>query len=136
MNFSDRLKEKRLEANLSQLSLSKTVGISHRTIQNYECGISKPQSLELVQKLAKTLNTSVEYLIDGADMYVIAAHEKAGAKAAKDINELVTEVSGLFAGGTLDDASIDGAMKALNDAYWLAKEKNKKYTPKKYRQGE
>ena len=24
-------------------------------------------------------------------------------------------------------------MKALNDAYWIAKEKNKKYTPKKYR---
>ena len=23
-------------------------------------------------------------------------------------------------------------MKALNDAYWLAKEKNKKYAPKKY----
>jgi hypothetical protein len=24
-------------------------------------------------------------------------------------------------------------MKALNDAYWIAKEKNKKYTPKKHR---
>ena len=27
-------------------------------------------------------------------------------------------------------------MKALNDAYWIAKEKNKKYTPKKYRKSE
>ena len=25
--------------------------------------------------------------------------------------------------------------KALNEAYWIAKEKNKKYTPKKYRKG-
>lgn len=24
----------------------------------------------------------------------------------------------------------DGAMKALNDAYWITKEKNKKYTAK------
>jgi len=24
-------------------------------------------------------------------------------------------------------------MKALQDAYWIAKEKNKKFTPKKYR---
>ena len=41
----------------------------------------------------------------------------------------------LFAGGTLSEDALDGAMKALNDAYWRAKEKNKKYTPKKYRSG-
>ena len=28
---------------------------------------------------------------------------------------------------------LDGAMQALTRAYWIAKEKNKKYTPKKYR---
>ena len=45
-------------------------------------------------------------------------------------------MTGMFAGGHLDDESLDGAMKALNDAYWIAKEKNKKYTPKKYRREE
>ena len=56
--------------------------------------------------------------------------------AEQDIDELVGEVTGMFAGGHLDDESLDGAMKALNDAYWIAKEKNKKYTPKKYRREE
>ena len=28
---------------------------------------------------------------------------------------------------------MDVMMQAIMDAYWLAKEKNKKYTPKKYR---
>ena len=64
---------------------------------------------------------------------VAEAHEKGGAKAARDIDELVSEVTGMFAGGSLSEEALEGAMKALNDAYWIAKEKNKKYTPKKYR---
>ena len=43
---------------------------------------------------------------------------------------------GLFAGGQLSEDALEGAMRALNDAYWMAKEKNKKFTPKKYRQQE
>ena len=61
-------------------------------------------------------------------MLVVAAHEKGGSKAARDIDELVSEVTGMFAGGRLSDEALDGAMKALNEAYWIAKEKNKKYT--------
>lgn len=36
-------------------------------------------------------------------------------------------MTGLFAGGKLSEDALEGAMKALNDAYWMAKEKNKKY---------
>ena len=51
-------------------------------------------------------------------------------KAAKDIEELVSEVTGMFAGGELSEDAIEGAYKALTDAYWIAKENNKKYAPK------
>ena len=64
------------------------------------------------------------------------AHQKGGAKAARDIDELVGEVTGLFAGGQLSEDALEGAMRALNDAYWKAKEKNRKYTPKKYQRHE
>ena len=57
----------------------------------------------------------------------------AGAKGAKQAQALVDEVSGLFAGGNIADEDLDVMMKALQDAYWIAKEKNKKFTPKKYR---
>ena len=84
------------------------------------------------QKLANTLNTTTEYLLGSAGEYIIEAREKGGAKAARDIEELVSEVTGLFAGGKLSEDALEGAMKALNDAYWFAKEKNRKFTPKKY----
>ena len=41
--------------------------------------------------------------------------------------------TGLFAGGELADEDLDEMMKGIQEAYWIAKEKNKKYTPKKYR---
>ena len=46
------------------------------------------------------------------------------------IEELVSEVTGMFAGGELSEDAIEGAYKALTDAYWIAKENNKKYAPK------
>lgn len=133
MLFKERLKEKRHEANLTQAELAKKAGVSTRTIQNYELGTRKPYQIEVVQKIADALNTTTEYLLGSSGIIVAEAHEKGGAKAARDIDELVSEVTGMFAGGSLSEEALEGAMKALNDAYWIAKEKNKKYTPKKHR---
>ena len=133
MVFKDKLKEKRLEAGLTQAELAKKAGTTSRTIQNYELGKSKPSNMEIIQKIADALGTTTEYLLGSSGTYVVEAHEKGGAKAARDIDELVSEVIGMFAGGRLSEEALEGAMKALNDAYWIAKEKNKKYTPKKHR---
>lgn len=136
MVFKDKLKEKRLEAGLTQAELAAKAGTTARTIQNYELGKSKPSNMEIAQRIADILGTTTDYLLGGSGTYVVEAHERGGAKAARDIDELVSEVTGMFAGGRLSEDALDGAMKALNDAYWIAKEKNKKYTPKKYRKGE
>lgn len=131
--FKDRLKEKRLEVGLTQVELAGKAGVTTRTIQNYELGNRKPANMEVIQRIADALNTTTEYLLGSSGAYVVEAQERGGAKAARDIEELVSEVTGLFAGGELSEEAIEGAMKALNDAYWMAKEKNRKYTPKKYR---
>ena len=131
MGFKERLKEKRLEANLTQVQLAEKISVTARTIQNYELGTRKPTKLDVVEKLAEALNTTSEYLLGKGGMLVLAAQEQGGSKAAKDIDELVSEVSGMFAGGHLSDEALDGAMQALNKAYWIAKEKNKKYGKKK-----
>ena len=133
MVYKDRLKETRLEAGLTKVELAKKAGVTTRTIQNYELGNRKPANMEVIQRIADALNTTTEYLLGSSGAYVVEAQERGGAKAARDIEELVSEVTGLFAGGELSEEAIEGAMKALNDAYWMAKEKNRKYTPKKYR---
>ena len=61
------------------------------------------------------------------------AAEKGGTKAARDVDQLVSEVIGLFAGGEIDEEEKDGIMAALNEAYWIAKKSNAKYSSKKSR---
>ena len=46
----------------------------------------------------------------------------------------MSEVTGLFAGGEMAEEDMDTMMKAISDAYWIAKEKNRKYTRKDYSQ--
>ena len=133
MSFKERLKEQRLSAGLTQVDLAERAKVTSRTIQNYELGTRAPKNIEIVQRLATALGCPVEQLLESREMYVVEAQQKGGARAARDIEELVQEVTGLFAGGQLDEESLEGAMRALNDAYWLAKEKNKKYAPKRYR---
>ncbi|MCI8652087.1 MAG: helix-turn-helix transcriptional regulator [Angelakisella sp.] len=133
MDFKHRLKQRRTELSMTQTELAQKTGVTLRTIQYYENGDRSPANIEIAQKLAVALDTNVEYLLGSGGKLVVMAHEQGGAKAAKDVDELVSEVQGLFAGGRLDDEAMDGVMEALFTAYMMAKKKNRKYTPKKYR---
>ena len=91
-----------------------------------------PSDSLYLQRLAVALNTTTEYLT-GTSSAVVEAYEKGGARSARDVDQIVSEVAALFAGGELSAEQKEGVMAALNRAYWDAKETNKKYTPKKYR---
>ncbi len=136
MAFAENLKEKRAQSGLTQAELAMKAGVTARTIQNYELGTRKPGNMVIVQRIADALGTTTERLLSSGETLVVAAHERGGARAAKDINELVSEVTGMFAGGKLSDDALDGAMRALNEAYWIAKDKNKKYGRKKKKDAE
>ena len=136
MAFAENLKEKRAQSGLTQAELAMKAGVTARTIQNYELGTRKPGNMVIVQRIADALGTTTEHLLSSGETLVVAAHERGGARAAKDINELVSEVTGMFAGGKLSDDALDGAMRALNEAYWIAKDKNKKYGRKKKKDAE
>ena len=132
MKFNERLKELREKNNLTQEQLAKISGVSSRMIQRYEYGTSRPR-LDAAEKIAKALNVSTDELLGNADMLVAQANEKYGARGAKQAKQLTDEVTGLFAGGDMAEEDMDLMMKAIQDAYWIAKEKNKKFTPKKHR---
>ncbi len=63
-----------------------------------------------IQKIADALNTTTEYLLGSSGTYVVEAHERR-RKAAKDIEELVSEVTGMFAGGELSEDAIEELIK-------------------------
>lgn len=134
MSFGKRLKEARTKAGLQQKELAQKSGVSLRTIQNWEGDKRRPSHLEAVAEVAKVLGVSGAQLLDENDNRVIEAAERGGSKGKRDVEALIAEVSGLFAGGELNEEEKDGVIAALNWAYWEAREKNRKYTPKKYRE--
>ena len=134
MKFGEKVRRLRNEKGLSQTELGNLCGLSLRTIRNYEVDGRYPKQREVYSKLAAALGCDVNYLLSENEEFVLQAKQTYGYQGARDAEELIADISALFAGGELSEDAKDGVMRALQDAYWMAKEKNReKYTPKKYR---
>ena len=132
MTFAEKIKKERLSRGMDQPTFAKHIGVSPRTISYYENGRTFPRTRDDYKRIADVLEVSVDYLLTENDEFVLQAGEQYGSKGKRDARELMEEVSGLFAGGDLADEDLDEMMRGIQEAYWIAKEKNKKYTPKKY----
>lgn len=133
MKFGEKLRKYRLEKNMTQSELSKKAGINVNTISNYESGKTYPQNREVYTILAEILGVNADHLHNENDDFLSDASAKYGPRGARQAQELVEELTGLFAGGDLAEEDMDAMARAVQEAYWDAKEKNRKYSPKKYR---
>lgn len=62
LNIGERISQLRKQHQLSQDDLAKKVGVSRTIIGNYERASNTP-SIEVLLKLAKAFNVSVDYLV-------------------------------------------------------------------------
>ena len=134
MKFSEKLSQARKKAGLTQEELATIVGLTRKAVNNYEIGKTHPRTRDMYKKLADTLKLDVNYLLTEDEEFIAGASELYGSRGAKQAKLLIESAQGLFAGGELSDNDKDAVMRALQDAYWVAKEENvTKYTPKKFR---
>lgn len=137
MKFGEKLRGLREQKGLSQTELGNRVGLSLKTIRGYEIYDVYPRKREVYSRLAEALDVDASYLINEGEAFVLDAAGVYGSRGRKGAEKLVTELSGLFAGGDMAEEDMDEMMLALQEAYWIAKRNNRKYTPKKYlNQGE
>jgi transcriptional regulator with XRE-family HTH domain len=132
MKFSGKFRTLRQNAGLKQKELGTALGVSARTIVKYENGQSYP-SAEFLPKIAAFFDITIDSLMNEDDEFLATAYEKGGSKGIRGASALIDEVVAMFAGGKLSDDDRDAAMRAIQNAYWIAVEENKKYAPKKYR---
>jgi len=138
--FAEKVKDARAALEMTQGELAEKIGISVNAVSSYEKGIKTPRA-STMEKLAAVLQVSITFLTDDTcedplkdiekDGYIKKAREQYGNSGAKQAQALTAELSGLFAGGDIAEEDMDAMMKAVMDAYWIAKEKNKKFAPKK-----
>lgn len=79
MAFNEQLRARRQELGLTQKELANAAGLGVRAIAYLESGQRYPTA-DTARKLAEALNTSVDYLLSGADTYIADAQERGGSK--------------------------------------------------------
>ena len=133
MKFGEKLKKLRTEKELTQKNVAAAIGVSQRTYVSYEQDGRYPRKREVYGKLAEVLGCETNYLMTEDEEFISNAATQYGSRGKRQAEELVNELSGMFAGGELSESDMDAVMIALQKAYFDCKENNKKYTPKKYR---
>ena len=88
MELKERIAKLRRIKNLTQAELAEKVGVTTRSIQNYELGTRVPK-MDTVVKIAEALGVDEKVLMSDEDYFVIEAHEKYGSRGKKDAEELV-----------------------------------------------
>ena len=136
MTFGEKVKAERTKLGLNQDELAEKIGVTRRVICSYENDTSRPRGTERYKKLAEALNVNVNYLLSEDDAFIADVEDKYGRRGARQAQELLAEVTGLFAGGEMADEDMREMVDAIQEAYLIAKKNNKKYTPKKYRKDE
>lgn len=134
MRFGEKLRKLRRDNHLTQAELAKRAGLGLKTITNYEKGATYPQDRRVYGVLAEILGTSADYLHNENDDFVAMAGKEFGYRGRVGAEKLVSELTGLFAGGEMAEEDMDELMLAIQEAYVDAKRRNKKYMPKKYQQ--
>lgn len=124
MNFGEKVSQLRKQKKITQRELADEIGVSLRTITNYETGGRYPKQREIYRKIADALEVDVNYLLTENESFVIYSHDDYGSKGMQQAQRLLAEVRGLFSGGSLDEDDKDEMMRAIQEAYWVAKQKN------------
>lgn len=84
MDIGSKITELRKQHNLSQTELAKQLGASRTIVGNYERNENTP-SIDMILKLAKVFNVSVDYLVGEGQL---ANYDKEVLKRIEDIEKL------------------------------------------------
>ena len=132
MTFGEKVRAAREARNMTQEQLADAIGMSKRMVSYWENHGKVSKSRDTYPIIADALGIDVSVLLDDNAEFVIKAAETYGNRGAQQALQLVEQITGLYAGGELEEDDMDAMMKAIQDAYWIAKQKNKRHTNKRY----
>jgi transcriptional regulator with XRE-family HTH domain len=132
MKFGEKIKGLRKEKGLTQEALGKLIGVSKRTIINYEQGTSYPQDHDTYAKLASALECDENYIKTENEDFITTASSQYGSRGAAQAQMIIDQTAAMFAGGELSDEDKMAFLHEIQSLYFDSKDRAKKFTPKKY----
>lgn len=129
-----RLRELRRKKKLTQQAVAKYLGVTEKTISRYEKMDMEPRYSEVYTRLGELFQVPPEYFREAGDWWETAPKAERGTTIAPNAQAVVNDVVGLFAGGELSEEDKKAVLETIQEAYYIAKLRNKKFAPRKYRQ--
>ena len=116
MKFGEKLKALRLQNHLTQSALAEQLGVSLRTLQNYETCKIYPKQTEIYARISELFGVSTDYLLNAKPI-----DSPSPIFTTQQADELVAKVGSLFSGGALSDSDKDKVFATITELYWQAK---------------
>lgn len=136
-----RVKEQRQKNRYTQKMLADKVSASPQVISNWERGYTEP-SADDISRLSEALECSSDYLLGKSDdssqtnakNKKLNKDEKDIAKRMEQLRHDLQNAEGLaFDGEPMSEEAKESLLEAMEFGVRLAKKRNKKFIPKKYR---
>jgi len=125
MTFAEKIKNLRKQQGLSQKELADALNVSLRTVTGWETENRYPNRRDIYSKLSEVLGCDITYLMSDQEQFITQAAEEFGERGARQAQKLTDELVGLFAGGSIDEEDMAKFRDAIEEAYFIAKRKNK-----------
>jgi len=134
MKFGEKLREQRKKHNLTQEELAKELGLTRRSLVNYEQGASYPKERGLYYRLAEFFDVDVNYFLTEDEEFLTAVAKNYGKRGLDQAGAILDQTAALFAGGELSEADQIAFLHDMQRLFLDSKGKaREKFTPKKYR---
>ncbi len=139
MEIGDKIKEARKKAGMTQKELAAALSVTPRCIQYYESNVRKPQSTELIIRLAAALNEDVSYflseqelnLMKENELFLGEAEQRFGKSGKLQARNLIDSTQALFAGGELEEEDKEAFFQAITEIYFESKQAGRNAKQKK-----
>ena len=140
MTLGERIKLRRKELGLTQVQLGEMVHKSSQVISNWERGYTTAMSPEDLQNIAQALNVNITALMGAPtppapqkssslserDRTANGGPAHASAREVHQLEKILAEPNLTYNGVVLGEQDIEKINRALELAFWDAKEKNKR----------
>lgn len=136
MSFGNKIKELRKQAGLSQQELAEKLGVTQKSICNYENDTRFPKGQNVIKGLADIFGVTVDYLLENTDKkdvdfsnednFISSAKQEFGYKGKKEAENLLEKTATMLAGGDLSEEDKDAFFQSITEIYFDAKSKARK----------
>lgn len=136
MSFGNKIKELRKQAGLSQQELAEKLGVTQKSICNYENDTRFPKGQNVIKGLADIFGVTVDYLLENTDNkdvifsneddFISSAKQEFGYKGKKEAENLLEKTATMLAGGDLSEEDKDAFFQSITEIYFDAKSKARK----------